>query len=122
MRVLATAAVLLLVSAPAFARHSSSKAYPQLNDAGSKAYSHNGLPCSTASVSGAGGKADPKQRELTQIEHSSMTTLKNNPDHGFNGRILYHPAAVSERQPAINFVYHPPVGVSGGVHGSARFR
>jgi len=118
---------IMLAASPAFAataRHSSSS-HPLFNDPAAKAYSHNGLPCSTAPVSGSFmSKPDGALRELGQIERANIGSLKNTSDRGNGAKgTLYHPFMRSERQPAINFVYHaPPPRAGGSGRSSARSR
>jgi hypothetical protein len=111
--------VIALATIPAFAEHSyfghSSTGYHVWNDPTTKAFSRNGLPCSTASVSGlSASKPAGSLRELDLIEHQSVIALKNASERGNGKAAPYRPAVShgSERQSAINFVYHAPV--SGG--------
>jgi hypothetical protein len=124
--------VLLIVSAvmPAFAAHSyfghSSTGYHVWNDPTTKAFSRNGLPCSTTSASGLSvSKPAGSLRELDQIERQSVIALKNASERGNGKAALYRPAVShgSDRQPTINFVYRAPVvGGAGAGRASASSR
>jgi hypothetical protein len=83
----------------------SPSAYHPWNDLAAKAYSHNGLPCSTAPVSGTlVSKASHSLRELDQIERASVTTLRNVPRQTApTYRAL---ESRSSGKPAFNFTYH----------------
>jgi len=110
--------LIALATIPAFARNSSTTTHHLRNDPATKAYSRNGLPCSTASTSGSSAlKPAGSLRKLDQIERQGVIALRNGSERGNGGKAsLYHHAVIhgSERQPAINFVYHARVAGGAG--------
>ncbi len=114
--------LILLATVPAFAKHSTAS-YHLWTDPATKPYSHDGLPCSTAPVAPSSTiKSAGSLRELDQIEHARFATGGNASQRRSAGGAspVYRPAMIrgSERQSAINFVYHAPV--SGGTRARGR--
>jgi hypothetical protein len=109
---------IMLAALPAFAGHSST-AHHTWADPAAKAYIHNGLPCSTASLPGpAVIKSESGLRELDQIARSSLTAIKPSSGRPGVGPAVYRPAVYrrSEKSTPISFAYHAPVrgGAEGG--------
>jgi hypothetical protein len=104
--------LLALLVTPAFAKHSSAS-YHLWKDPAATAYSHDGLPCSTATVAQSLiSRSSASLRELDQIEHARLTAVgaasQRKNDSQSNA---YRPAAPrgGAKGPAINFVYHAPL-------------
>jgi hypothetical protein len=114
--------LILLVAAPAYATHSkhSSAGYHLSKGPSVNEYSREGLPCSTASTPQASkSRSFDSLHQLEQIEHAGLATVRSSSGRGTSGKSVVHRPVVirgSDRQPAINFVYH----VSSGARAKGR--
>jgi hypothetical protein len=101
---------IVFAAVSAFAKppaHQNSAVHHVSKDPAVQAYSHNGLPCSTAPAAGVSGqKAQTSVHRLDEIERRGMTVVHGNSQHAEVSQ--YRPIAIrnAPRQPAIDFAYH----------------